>query len=141
MIREILESLIRLAAADAERYARSRQRNLMLYAFGAVAGLTAYASLVVAGVLLVARWSDPVMAATFAAATFGALALVVVAVIAVLNRRERHWRQERRAVYSNAFMTMAGAALGPRGLALVTAAMVAGMAMSKPRAPGPAPKD
>lgn len=135
MIRDILESLVRLAAADAERFARARQRNLLLYALGAVVGLTAYACLVVAGVLLVARWSSPVLAATFAAATFGALALVVIAVVTVLNRRERHWRQERRAVYSNAFMTMTGAALGPRGLAVVAAAMIVGMVVSKPSAP------
>lgn len=141
MIRDILESLVRLAAADAERYARARQRNVMLYALVAVAGLTAYACLVVAGVLLVARWSSPVLAATFAAATFGALALVVIAVVAVLNRRERRWRQERRAVYSNALMTMTGAALGPRGLAWVSAAMIAGMVIFKPRSADAAPKD
>ena len=74
-------------------------------------------------------------AATFAAAAFGALALVVIAVVTVLNRRERRWRQERSAVYSNAFMTLTGAALGPRGMALVAAAMMAGMVMSKPAAP------
>lgn len=130
-MRDIIESLIRLAVGDARRYAHARQRNAMLYAVAGVAGLTAYVCLVAAGVLLVARWSDPVMAATFAAAAFAALALIVIAVVAVLNRRERHWLHERRAVYSNAFTTLSGAALGPRGMALVSAVFMAGMVMSK----------
>jgi len=136
MMREIIDSLIRLAAADAGRYARARQRNAALYVVAAVAGLTAYVCLVAAGVLLLARWSDPILAATFAAVAFAALALVVIAVVAVLNRRERHWLTERRAVYSNAMVTLSGTALGtrglgPKGLALVAAVMMAGMVMGK----------
>lgn len=130
-MREIIESLTRLAAADAGHYVRTRQRNLALYIVAAVAGLTAYVCLVTAGVLLLARWSDPVLAATFAAAAFAALALVVIAVVAVLNRRERQWLAERRAVYSNAMVTLSGAALGPKGLAVVAAVMMAGMVMGK----------
>lgn len=126
-MREIVESLMRLASADAGRYLRARQRNAVLYAVAGVAGLTAYVCLVAAGVLLLARWSDPVLAATFAAAAFAALALVVIAVVAVLNRRDRHWLHERRAVYSNAMRRLTGAALGPRGLALVAATVLAGM--------------
>ncbi len=138
-MREIIQSLMRLAAADARRYARSRQRNVALYVVAAVAGLTAYVCLVAAGVMLLARWSDPVLAATFAAAAFAALALVVIAVVAVLNRRDRQWLAERRAVYSNALVTLSGAALGPKGLALVAAAVMAGMVMG--RNPGERPGD
>jgi len=131
MMREVIQSLMRLAAADAGHYARTRQRNLALYIVAAVAGLTAYVCLVAAGVLLLARWSDPVLAATFAAVAFAALALVVIAVVAVLNRRDRQWLAERRAVYSNAMVTLSGAALGPKGLALVAAVVMAGMVLGK----------
>lgn len=137
-MREIIESLIRLARADAAHYARARQRNVALYVLAAVAGLTAYVCLVAAGVLLLARWSDPVLAATFAAAAFAALALGVIAVVAVLNRRDRQWMTERRAVYSNALVTLSGAALGPKGLALVAAALMAGMVIRKSPDDGPA---
>jgi len=136
-MREIIESLMRLAAADTSRFVRARQRNVALYVVAAVTGLTAYVCLVAAGVLLLARWSDPVLAATFAAAAFAALALVVIAVVAVLNRRDRQWMTERRKVYSNALVTLSGAALGPKGLALVAAAMIAGMVMSKRPGDGP----
>ncbi|MCC5971308.1 MAG: hypothetical protein JJU15_15295 [Pararhodobacter sp.] len=136
-MREVIQSLLRLAAADAGHYARTRQRNVALYAVAAVAGLTAYVCLVAAGVLLLARWSDPVLAATFAAAAFAALALVVLAVVAVLNRRDRQWLTERRAVYSNAMVTLSGAALGPKGLALVAAAVMAGLVMGKSFGEGP----
>lgn len=138
-MREIVDSLIRLAAGDARRYARARQRNTVLYAVAGVAGLTAYSCLVAAGVLLLARWSDPVLAATFAAMAFAALALVVLAVVAVLNRRERQWLHARRAVYSNALVTLSGAALGPKGMALVAAVVMAGMVMGKDPGPGPGP--
>lgn len=130
-MRGILESLMRLAAADAGHYARARKRNVALYVVAALAGLTAYVCLVAAGVLLLARWSDPVLAATFAAVAFAALALIVIAVVAVLNRRDRQWMSERRAVYSNAMVTLSGAALGGRGLALVAAAVMAGLVMGK----------
>lgn len=136
-MREVIESLMRLAAADAGHYARTRQRNLALYVVAAVAGLTAYVCLVAAGVLLLARWSDPVLAATFAAAAFAALALVVMAVVAVLNRRDRQWMAERRAVYSNAMVTLSGTALGPKGMALVAAVVMAGMVMGKNLGAGP----
>lgn len=138
-MREILESLMRLAAADTGRYIRARQRNVALYVVAALAGLTAYVCLVAAGVLLLARWSDPVLAATFAAAAFAALALIVMAVVAVLNRRDRQWLSERRVVYSNALTTLSGAALGPKGLALVAAAVMAGMVMGK--TPGDRPEE
>jgi len=138
MMREVIESLMRLAAADAGHYARTRQRNVMLYVVSGVAGLTAYVCLVAAGVLLLARWSDPVLAATFAAAAFAALALVVIAVVSVLNRRDREWVRSRRAFYASALVTLSRTALGPRGLALVAAAVMAGMVMSGGPTEGPA---
>ncbi|KPQ07351.1 MAG: Protein of unknown function (DUF1469) [Rhodobacteraceae bacterium HLUCCA12] len=131
-MRQIVESLMRLAAADAARYARSRQRNTALYAVAGVAGLTAYACLVTAGVIALARRSDPVLAACAAAAAFAALALLVIAVVAVLNRRERQWLRDRRSLYSNAMVALTGEALGPRGLALVGAALIAGLVMTGP---------
>lgn len=132
---EIVETLMRLAAQDAEHYARAKQRNAMLYTVAAVIGLTAYACLVAAGVLLIARWSDPLIAATFAAAACAALALVIVAVVAVLNRRDRVWMGERRQVYTNALVTVAGQTLGPKVLALVAATMLAGMIFTHPAGP------
>ncbi len=129
-MQQILETLLRLAVADAERFAHAKRRNAALYLFAVAAGLTAYVCAVGALVLLVAQVSDPLIAATFVAASFGALALIVLAVVAVLNHRERVWRHERRAVYSDALTTVTRSALGPGGLALVAAAVMAGLAMS-----------
>lgn len=131
----VLQSLARLALHDAGRYAQARRRNAGLYTLAAVAGLTAYACAVVAGVLWLARHSDPVIAAGFAALAFAALALLVLAVVAVLNRRERRWLAERRASYGHALVTLTGASLGPRGLALVAAAVLAGMVIERPSEP------
>ncbi|MFN3953821.1 MAG: hypothetical protein ACK4LQ_05155 [Pararhodobacter sp.] len=131
----VLESLARLALHDAGRYAQAKRRNAGLYALAAVAGLTAYACAVVAGVLWLARHGDPVLAAGFAAVAFAALALAVLALVALLNRRDRRWMAERRASYAQALVTLTGASLGPRGLALVAAAALAGMVMERPHPP------
>ena len=134
-MRAVLESLARLMAHDAGRYMQARRRNAGLYALAAVAGLTGYACAVVAGVLWLARHSDPVIAAGFAALAFAALALLVLAVVALLNRRDRLWMAERRERYSQALITLTGASLGPRGLALVAAAALAGLLMKEPESP------
>ncbi len=130
--RAILEGLLRLAASDARRIGRARQRNVLLYALAGVAGLTAWACAVVALVIWVARQADPVLAAGVVALGFAALALVVLAVVAVLNRRERRWMDERATFYRGAGSTLMRAVLGPRLSAVVAAAMMLGAVMGKP---------
>ena len=134
--RRVFEGLLRLAMADAARIGRARRRNAMLYAFAAVAGLTAYGVAVGALVLWVARHADPVLAALVVAAGFAALALIVLAVVAVLNRRERAWRDERLAFYRGAGAVLARAVLGRRFGLIVAAAMLAGAVLGKPRMKG-----
>ncbi|MCC5988415.1 MAG: hypothetical protein JJT95_12090 [Pararhodobacter sp.] len=134
--RQVIEGLLRLAAADVARIGRARRRNAVLYVAAALAGLTAYAVAVVALVLWVARHADPVLAALVVAAGFAALALVVLAVVAVLNRQERAWRDERLAFYRGAGATLARAVLGKRLSLIVAAAMLAGAVLGRPRTHG-----
>ncbi len=131
--REVIEGLLRLARSDIARIGRARRRNVILYAFAAVAGLTAYGVAVVALVLWVARHADPVLAALVVAAGFAALALIVLAVVAVLNRQERAWRDERLAFYRGAGTTLANAVLGRRLSLIVAAAILVGAVLGKPR--------
>ena len=131
--RRVIEGLIRLATADAQQIARARQRNAMLYALAAILGLTAYGIAVAALVIWVARHADPVLAAGVVAAAFAALALIVLAVVAVLNRQERAWREERLAFYRGAGATVARAVLGKRFSLVVAAAMLVGAVLQTPR--------
>ncbi|MGY6535685.1 MAG: hypothetical protein ACXIVG_10105 [Pararhodobacter sp.] len=137
--RAVLEGLLRLAMADAQRIGRARRRNALLYVLAGVAGLTAYACAVAAAVLWVVRHADPVLGAGVVALAFAALALTVLAVVAVLNRRERRWMHERAEFYRGAGSTLARAVLGPRLSALAAAAMMLGAVFGQQRTDDPPP--
>lgn len=139
--RAILDGLLRLAMADARRVGQARRRNVLLYGFAGLAALTGYVCAVVAAVLWVSRHADPVLAALVVAASFAALALVVLAVVAVLNRNERRWIQERARFYRGAGSTLMRAVLGARLSALVAAAMLLGVALGQPAPGAPPPSD
>lgn len=131
-MRALIETLLRLAAEDAARFTKARQRNMALYGLAALAGLTAYACGVVAAVLWIARHHDPVLAAGVVAVAFAALALTVLMVVALLNRRERLQWQHRRAVYTRSAGAMLGTLAGPAGQSLIVAVLLAALVRNGP---------
>jgi hypothetical protein len=129
----LLASLPAMVREDFERFRKAKMRAAMLYAAAALLGLTAYACLVTALVLWVARHIDPVIAAAVAAAGFIVLAGIILAVVAAQNRAE-HRRTERRkelyasTVRSAATTAMIGMAMRPKTLAAGAALLIAGLA-------------
>lgn len=138
--RAVIEGLLRLAAADARQVARARKRNGLLYAIAGVCAVMAFVLAVAAAVIWVARHADPVLAAGVGAAILASVSLTVLAVVAVLNRRERRWMAQRADFYQGAGSTVARALLGPRLSALAAVAMMLGALMGRPeRGKGAAP--
>jgi hypothetical protein len=136
------QRLALMAKEDLRRLRKEKVRAVALYAVAGVFGLTAYACLVVALVLWIARNSSPLAAAVIAAVGFAVLAGILIAIVAALGRAEQRRRERRADIYAATLRSAAGSAMvgmlmRPKGLAAAAAVMVAGLAFGLFRGPGP----
>lgn len=81
--------MLRLAATDIGLAVKRVRRNGMLTTVILLFALTAYFCAVAGGVIWAASYRGPVVAAFGFAAAFAVLALLVLAAMAIMNRRDR----------------------------------------------------